>query len=222
MAGFSIEKCIPDNEEYVQYGGAKALEIQIMISNQKLDKIIELLNQNTEKLNQLADKMAKQKQDATSKAKKKAKGNDNLKDALNVSCLDDLNYVYSLIFQSIHPENDLSGKNRKYYRVDINVNNSYEDEINATLLRHIRDYENHPVLKYDQIITNYCTSPIQMGTLYSSPYKDYYGFFFDSRVRKYRTKFEVNKDRLIDFADITDFKSKTQKAMKELTKFDIK
>lgn len=33
---------------------------------------------------------------------------------------------------------------------------------------------------------------------------------------------EVNKDRLIDFVEITDFKSKTQKAMKELTKFDIK
>ena len=60
MVGFSIEGCIFDNEEYVQYGGAKALEIQIMILNQKLDKIIELLNQNTEKLNQLADKMAKQ------------------------------------------------------------------------------------------------------------------------------------------------------------------
>lgn len=64
MVGFSIEGCIFDNEEYVQYGGTKALEIQIMILNQKLDKIIELLNQNTEKIKQLADKMAKQKQDA--------------------------------------------------------------------------------------------------------------------------------------------------------------
>lgn len=194
-----------------------------MFSNQKLDKIIELLNQNTEKLNQLADKMAQQKQNAVSQAKKKVDDNDHLKDALNASCLDELNYVYSLIFQSIHPENDLSGKNRKYYRVDINVNNSYEDEINATLLRHIRDYENHPVLKYDQIITNYCTSSIQACVgMNSAPYEDYYGFFYDRSVYEYRTKFGVNKDRLINFVEITDLQDKTREKMKEITKFDIK
>uniref|UniRef100_UPI003F5490E1 hypothetical protein n=1 Tax=Lactobacillus acidophilus TaxID=1579 RepID=UPI003F5490E1 len=148
----------------------------------------------------------------------------------NIKVLDQLHSVYSLIFKNDNDESDdITGgfSNQKYYRVDIDIEDATESEINAILLKHILNYENNPSLTYNRISTTY---------FYKTNVYDYSingavegermaianEFFYDGSVSNYgRTTF-TNNDKLISYIKVDNLYNKSREMMKNLTQFEVK
>lgn len=143
--------------------------------------------------------------------------------------LTQLHQVYSLIFKHGDASSNLSDKFNKddYYRVDVDIEDATESEINAILLKHILNYKNNPQLTYKQIQTvvyepqvNYYTGDTVVAQAAGEKMKN--GFFYEPNVVGYKRTTFTNNDKLISYIKVDNLYNKSREIMKNLTQFEVK